>query len=134
MRDVAIIVRAQAALEVIRSDPRADPELMLSLVIWPPEGAEGIAAPRRRAVTWEECERIFTLAGEGLTHRAIGTRVGRSRTTVTELLRCDAAGLSVRFGKAPEVAAIMVGLAVLGAIGETPQGSSHEPSTVGPIG
>jgi Helix-turn-helix domain len=85
--DRGLLARAAAARQVIGEDPAADPLLMLSFVLWPPEGLTGVLPRRRPAVTHTEVARIFELAAEGLSHRQIGERVGRPRPTVSDVLR-----------------------------------------------
>lgn len=90
MSEQALLVRAAAARQLIAQDPGVDRLEVLSLVVWPTVALEAVPAQRQR-VTDQEAARMAELARAGLSHYAIAERVGRPRTTVSEILRREAA-------------------------------------------
>jgi hypothetical protein len=87
-RDRALAARAAAAHEILRADRGVDGALLLSYVVWPTAAMLGKAPPPPGRLTPELVERIFELAEEGhLAHWQIGERVGRSKSTVSAILR-----------------------------------------------
>jgi hypothetical protein len=79
--------RAEAARQLLRADPGVDRYELLALVCWPTE-AVARAEPRPQAcLTEAELARMAALAASGLSHRQVGERVGRPRSTVSAALR-----------------------------------------------
>jgi hypothetical protein len=83
-----LLERAEAARELLRRDGTVDRLLVLSFVLWPSQAvAEAAPSRGRRTVTDAEVERMAELARRGLSHRQIGERLGRPRSTVSDALR-----------------------------------------------
>jgi hypothetical protein len=79
--------RLEAALRVLREDPAVDRLLLLEQVVWPSQAVTAAVARRPQRLTDAELEHMRALSAAGLSHRQIGERLGRARTTVSETLR-----------------------------------------------
>lgn len=77
--------RAEAAIELIRRGD-LDPVEGLALVIWPTQALKDTRATPKY-VSDEEAERMAAMVAAGMSHKKIGERLGRPRTTVTAVLR-----------------------------------------------
>jgi Homeodomain-like domain len=85
--DRRLLARASAARQLIAEDPDIDRLLLLSYVLWPTVRLAELPPRSRPPVTAVEVMTIRALAAQGLSHRAIGERVGRPRPTVSDILR-----------------------------------------------
>jgi hypothetical protein len=84
--DDPLLVRADAARQLIAADPNVDPLSMLAAVVWPQ--SERLEQAKQRHVT-EDLERMRELRSYGLNHREIGDELGWPRTTISSALRDD---------------------------------------------
>jgi CRP-like cAMP-binding protein len=85
-----LLERAEAALRLLEEDATVDPLLVLSYVLWPTATLLAVspAPPRRkRPVSEAEAARMVELEAKGLSHRAIAEELGRTRPTVSDVLR-----------------------------------------------
>jgi len=82
--DDPLLVRADAARQLIAADPNVDPLEMLAAVVWPE--SERLANAKRRT-TAEDLERMHELRSYGYSHLQIARELGWTRPTVTDALK-----------------------------------------------